>query len=341
MCRKRSYSVLVIAAACTCIGVWLYYEFKHPEWRLTELSSNVNCTAKFGKTWAEDIQKIQSYPLSSVNHYLRQLDPVPSPRIFHSREGQETGVEIPVLVSGASSNHYEEGNLFIYHLNSVVRPSYPSVPFYFFDLGMKHWQTQKISQTCNCTVVKFPFHKYPAHIKDMLGFCWKPLLMKMVLQTHRFTMWMDTSTRFQTSNLDNLFRRAQQQGVMASLDKHSIASHTHQDTFSFLQEAPCLFKDLGEFQGGLVLIHSGNTTVYEYLLQPWVACALIEDCMKTRHYSWWIIGCKHGKHYHECHRSDMSVLSILMYRLFHNYYRDHAINKHYFRFDRLEHKWFS
>ena len=157
----------------------------------------------------------------------------------------------------------------------------------------------------------------------------------MVLQRHRFVMWMDTSTRFRTSYLDDLFRQAKQEGAMASLDKHSVASHTHQDTFRFLQETPCLFKDLGEFQGGLVLLHTSHVTVYEYLLQPWVSCALIEDCMKTRKYTWWIIDCMQHKHYHECHRSDMSVLSILMYRLFHYSYRDHAISKRYFRFMKL------
>ena len=113
----------------------------------SELSSDVNCTAKFGKTRSEDLQKIQSYPLSSVDHYLRRLDPVPSPRVYHSREGPEAGVEVPVLVTGASSNHFEEVGLLIKHINSVVRPVYPNVPFYFFDLGMEHWQTQKVSES--------------------------------------------------------------------------------------------------------------------------------------------------------------------------------------------------
>ena len=112
----------------------------------SELSSDVNCTAKFGKTWAEDLQKIKSYPLSSVNYYLRQLDPVPSPRVLYSHEGPEGDLEAPVLVSGASSNHFEEVDLFINHLNSVIRPSYPNVPFYFFDLGMENWQSQKVSK---------------------------------------------------------------------------------------------------------------------------------------------------------------------------------------------------
>ena len=110
---------------------------------LTELTSEVNCTAKFGKTRTEDIEKIQSYSLSSVNHYLRQLDPVPSPGVFLSHEGPGA-VEAPVLVSGASSNHFVEAGLLINHINSDVRPLYRNVPFYFFDLGLQRWQSQKV-----------------------------------------------------------------------------------------------------------------------------------------------------------------------------------------------------
>ena len=56
-------------------------------------------------------------------------------------------VEVPVLVSGASSNHYLEAQMLIENLNIFVRPIYTNTPFYFFDLGLTASEKQKV-----CTV---------------------------------------------------------------------------------------------------------------------------------------------------------------------------------------------
>ena len=93
---------------------------------------------------------------------------------------------------------------------------------------------------------------------------------------------MDTSTRFKTYRLDPLFLKAKQLGVMPRRDKHSLASHTHEDESNFLQEPPFLHKNLPEIQAGLVVFYSDNKIVYDNIFTPWVKCALIEDCMKTK-----------------------------------------------------------
>ena len=103
-----------------------------------------------------------------------------------------------------------------------------------------------------------------------------------MMKTYRFVMWMDTSTRFKTYRLDLHFLKAKRLGVMARRDKHSLASHTHEDTSNFLQEPPCLYKNLPEIQAGLVVFSSDNKIVYDNIFTPWVKCALIEDCMKTK-----------------------------------------------------------
>ena len=161
------------------------------------------------------------------------------------------------------------------------------------------------------------------------------IFLQMMLQTYRFAMWMDTSVRFMTSDLDSLFIQAKQNGIMSRFGGHRLPTHMHEDTFQFLQEPPCLYRDFGEFNGGMLLFHSNNKLVYNYILTPWLKCALIEECMKTRH----PIGGKllycpqsHVK-YHSCHRYDQAVLSLLIYRLFHNSFMEHNIDEKYMKFE--------
>ena len=146
-------------------------------------------------------------------------------------------------------------------------------------------------------------------------------------------MWMDTSVRFKTNKLDSLFIKAKKEGILSSLNENSIAAHTMPETFQFLQEEPCLFRNYEEFTATFLLIHSDHVA-YDYLVVPWVSCALIEDCMKTKRNSFWIQICSDPLTYHNCHRFDQSVLAILMYRLFHRSYLNHTIDGSYYGLDR-------
>ena len=146
-------------------------------------------------------------------------------------------------------------------------------------------------------------------------------------------LWMDTSTRFKTYHLDPLFLKAKQLGVMARRDKHSLSSHTHEDTSIFLQEPPCLYKNLAEIQSGLVFFHSGNKIAYDNIFTPWVKCALIEECMKTKHPTGGkLLYCKSHKIYHACHRYDQTILSLLMYRMYNSTILDYHIDLKYNHF---------
>ena len=157
------------------------------------------------------------------------------------------------------------------------------------------------------------------------------IALQMVLKTRRFVMWMDASIQFKKSDLDRLFIQAKQQGVMMWHNVWSLPAHIHQDTFNFLQETPCLYKGFTEYHAGLILFHSGHETVKNYILDPWVKCALIEDCLKTKHDEKTILKCPNHKDFHACHRFDQAVLSLLIFRLFHDSYKDHNIASSYFR----------
>lgn len=292
--------------------------------------SSGQCTAKFGKTLEENIEKIKSVDMSAADTYFRDLEPTETPEIIYKEPGT-TNIEVPTIATGASSNHFQESLGMLKTLKRIIWPAYKTVEVYYFDLGLEPDEVDQIRQLCNCTIVKFPFEKYPDHVRRLKGYCWKPLVIKMMLQKRQFVMWLDASVQLTKTNMDSLFLQAKKYGVMMWHNGFSLPAHTHLDTFNFLEEPPCLYKGLKEWHAGLILFHTGHEIVKKYILDPWVKCALIEDCMKTKHDEMVIIKCPSNNDFHGCHRFDQAVLSILIFRLYHDSFRNHDVSMSYFR----------
>lgn len=287
---------------------------------LKEILQNETCNETFGKTQEEDIEKIKSYPLDVADKYLMDLVPTSKPGKFYKGE-----TELPVIVTGASMNHMHEVEALFERLNTLVRPDYPSIKVYFYDLGLTSWQRAEVKEICDCTVISFPFERYPPHVRRLNNYSWKPLIIAMMLKNFQFVLWIDSSIQIQTAYLDPLFKRAKAKGVIAKYDGFLLPSHTHQDTYKFLGETPCVFRESGEFSASFLLFHTENKIIRDYLIKPWVACALIEDCMRTKHEETSLLLCWTHKHYHACHRYDQAVFGLLLFRLFHNTYKEHDL----------------
>ena len=102
------------------------------------------CNASFGRTLGENIAKIESYELSPADKYFKYLD---SPGQLYSSIVNHTelsAVELPIIVTAASSNHYLESLDMLYRLAEVVRPAYPVIPVYYYDLGLEPQQKTEV-----------------------------------------------------------------------------------------------------------------------------------------------------------------------------------------------------
>ena len=148
----------------------------------------------------------------------------------------------------------------------------------------------------------------------------------MVLKVHRFVVWMDASVRFKSKDLDKIFDHSRTVGVQAAVGFGPIAARTSEKTFKFLQESPCVFRDIKEFEATFIIIYA-NDFILQYFMIPWVSCALTEQCMAPVD----LIGCHNDHVYFDCHRFDQSILSILMTRLFHNDLKTHAMQHTFFQ----------
>ena len=145
------------------------------------------------------------------------------------------------------------------------------------------------------------------------------------MKKHGFVFWLDASIRFKTGNLDWLLKQAQSHGILAAVGHYPIASHTQKATFEILQEPPCLYRTTKEFQPGFTIAYATDF-VMQYVMIPWISCALTNDCLVPNVSPEKYLGCYDAEYYHECHRFDQSILSLLMTRLFHNNLKSHALN---------------
>ena len=143
------------------------------------ITQDTLCEARFCPTTEGNKRKIDSYDFAKAEPYMKKLQPNRTAKVILKGSGTSE-IEIPVFVSGISSNHFYEGLLLLENLNNFVRPKYPTTELYMFDLGLKTDESRQLKHVCNCTLVPFPFERFPSHITKwpLFGAVWKPLLVK-------------------------------------------------------------------------------------------------------------------------------------------------------------------
>ena len=109
---------------------------------LAAISEDTPCKTRFCPTQEGNKRKIDSYNFCKAEPYLKQLE-AHTPLEMLTKGQDTSSIEIPVFVSGTSSNHFQEALLMLDNLNKVVRPAYPTAKLYFFDLGLR---TSEVSQ---------------------------------------------------------------------------------------------------------------------------------------------------------------------------------------------------
>ena len=88
------------------------------------------------------MRKIESYDFTKAEPYLKHLVPVrPRKKIWSRRN--ISSIEIPVIVSGASSNHFNETLKLISNLKKKVFTVYET-EFFIFDLGLTMVEREKV-----------------------------------------------------------------------------------------------------------------------------------------------------------------------------------------------------
>ena len=126
------------------------YELKANILRLISATVPTVCNATFGRTLQENFAKIESYPLAEANKYFTYLESAISVHSDIVSGPALSLAELPVIVTAASSNHYLESLEMLYSLSVVVRPAYPSIPVFYFDIGLEPRQKTEVNLDSKC-----------------------------------------------------------------------------------------------------------------------------------------------------------------------------------------------
>ncbi|XP_013396431.1 uncharacterized protein LOC106163403 [Lingula anatina] len=201
------------------------------------------------------------------------------------------------LVTGANSGYYSPG------LRNFVGSAHywaPGLNIVVWDLGLTPEQVQETQTWCNVTYRRFPFEKYPQHLKNLKEYAWKPVIIKQMVDEVGNIVWIDAGShiRGKITQIDNLIQH----------DGYLLVQGQDGDTTVFLYEKMCTFMGLDKKTFKLKPSYSGNLNgwtkrndTYEKILKPWVKCALTKECIAPAGSSL------------RNHRYDQSALTLITY----------------------------
>ena len=129
-----------------------------------------------------------------------------------------------------------------------------------------------------------------------------------------FVWWVDSSVRFKTLNVENVFQDARIHGLLFNSspeNKRNIVESTDTKTFRYLGEDSCKFRNFLVPESNSVLVYFNS--ISREVIRAWARCALDKHCIAPG-------GAKDCDvnmiDTGSCHRYENSVLGILASRLF-------------------------
>ncbi|CAG5131126.1 unnamed protein product, partial [Candidula unifasciata] len=239
-----------------------------------------------------------------------------------------------ILLTAGSSNHFLESQALLKNLHEEVFPYLKNFTLIFYNLGLTSQERNLMTKYCKCQVTDFPFEKFPKFMANLKCYAWKPVVIKAHLQKARFVFWMDASIRFHSSAKKMFFqflKAAQERGLQIGGSGADSAFRTSRSMYHFFGDEPCAYLGLGQAKATLGVYHREHF-VDRAILEPWVACALREECIcpsndsdhdcsgsKTAAMKYYHR--KSGIVYGMCHRFDQSAISLILHKLYQEFYK--------------------
>ena len=230
--------------------------------------------------------------------------------------------DVPVVVTGATSNHFEESLELLDNIRNVlIKKIFPNIDIklVYYDLGLQKSEYEAVTRNCSCEVRAFPFHIFPEHFRNISNFAWKPAIIRRMLYEEDFIMWVDSSIRFtEDRNIGSVFKKSRLNGIQCMQGEGTIAERTALETMLYLKQDPDYLLQYTEVQGGFG-IYSRSRFIIEAVINPWVLCALDKNCIwpgKASHLPHDCVKLKSHQQFSFCHRADQSVLGIILTHTF-------------------------
>ena len=235
--------------------------------------------------------------------------------------------ELVVPVCGASSNHFGEfmGNI------GFFPKEFPGIKLMFYDIGLDDAQASQIKSLPYVIFRKFNFSKYPEHVKNLLNYAWKLLLIQELLSEFDGVMWFDTSVTIHGNLSGVLARMAHfKSGSLFYLQikgGHSTAGATNPGMIEYFPLSRAGLESTMLPGGSIMLFNTADVQMY---ITKWATiCALNVDCMSPPGSR---LGCPGNLftipriQYAGCHRFDQALMSLLVSNLYNNERYRYSLN---------------
>ena len=140
------------------------------------------------------------------------------------------------IVTGASSNHFEESLTAVYNLLKIESQR----TIYYYDLGLADHQKDYLKTSGLVEYHMFNFTDYPPHVRRLGTYAFKSLVWTDMLLTHDVFLWIDASGRFKecfdtVEHINPTLSLLKQNGVVVfHPSPSSIAGVTHPKMYDYL-----------------------------------------------------------------------------------------------------------
>jgi hypothetical protein len=214
------------------------------------------------------------------------------------------------VVTAASSNHYGA----LCQMLASLRRLGARVECY--DIGLTPAESLALPRWDGIVHRRFAYDQYPPHMNADINageYAWKPVIIADVVERSRAqdspsnVLWADAGCYFDSiASISD--RIASSGGLWVRASAGTMRQWTHPLMFEYLKADPQAYGDKPNADATLVGFGIGSGTpadreaVYQNIVAPWKAYAMIKDCIAPRGSS------------RTNHRQDQSVLSYLVHR---------------------------
>ena len=182
-----------------------------------------------------------------------------------------------------------------------------------YDLGMSDAQITELRSSCGVTVREFQFAKYPAHVRRLSTYAWKPLMIHEALLEWPSIMWLDSSVRMTSPYIFSAYDTAIRTDglVMFMGTEYSTYSVTHPLMYRYLPSDLQQLKSTVAREAGEEMFYR-TRSVHQNIIYWWVLCALDPQCIAPS--AAWICIWELLAYidFLYCHKYDQSALNILI-----------------------------
>jgi hypothetical protein len=139
------------------------------------------------------------------------------------------------------------------------------------------------------------------HVADLKTYAWKPILIQETLRKHETVIYIDSSIRFHSNELQPLVNTLRDVGLLTQYIGLKLNCYTNPKQFEWFGETAKSYQDFYTIEANILFFHRNFITTL--MMKAWVTCALDVNCIAPPGSS--IGGCC------GCHRYDQDALTVV------------------------------